>query len=204
MPPNGVQAPILAQPHPAQFRSHATQQVEDLRDPTMMIRPYPPHAALSPGRRGQPRKKSTPVRKPIRTPKASPHTASLDAQLGSGQVDDDDREELVLRDDAPEDDRYLFQLRKEFISEKGKGMWEEMKAKYSEKHQGSWEKAALQMKVSRAVAKFGVWPTREVSKLSKIRVAVPFSPENANKCPHRLRGSRKLIGILRRNGTSLS
>ena len=77
--------------------------------------------------------------------------------------DDEDREELTLRDDAPEDDKYLFQLRKEFISEKGKGMWEEMKAKYSEKHQGSWEKAALQMKVSRAVAKFGVWPKREVS-----------------------------------------
>jgi hypothetical protein len=116
------------------------------------------------------RKKVTPVRRPSRTPKGTPQVGSLEVQGGFG--DDEDREELTLRDDAPEDDKYLFELRKEFIAEKGKGMWEEMKAKYSEKHQGNWEKAALQMKVSRAVAKFGVWPKREVSLID--RAAVSF------------------------------
>ncbi|KAK3383066.1 hypothetical protein B0T24DRAFT_515231 [Lasiosphaeria ovina] len=166
MPSNGGQAPILTQPHPSQFRPQTTPQVggiEDLRDPSMLMGAYPPHTSLSPGRRVQPRKKPTPARKPTRTPKSTPNVGSPDGQ----GVSDEDREELTLREDAPEDDKYLFQLRKEFISEKGKGMWEEMKARYSEKHQGNWEKAALQMKVSRAVAKFGVWPKREIERLKE-------------------------------------
>ncbi|KAK3393666.1 hypothetical protein B0H63DRAFT_516840 [Podospora didyma] len=165
MPSNGGQAPILTQPHPSQFRPQTTPRIggiEDLRDPSMLLGAYPSHPSLSPGRRVQPRKKPAPARKPARTPKTTPHVGSSE-----GQLDDDDKEELTLREDAPEDDKYLFQLRKEFISEKGKGMWEEMKAKYSEKHQGNWEKAALQMKVSRAVAKFGVWPKREIERLKE-------------------------------------
>jgi hypothetical protein len=162
MPSNGT-APVLSQSHPSQFRPQSTPQagaIEDLRDPALLLGPYPPHGVLSPGRRPQPRKKPSPSRKASRTPKATPHIGSGP----SGQFkEEDDGEELTLRDDAPEDDKYLFQLRKEFLSEKGKGMWEEMKAKYSEKHQGNWEKAALQMKVSRAVARYGVWPQKEVS-----------------------------------------
>lgn len=162
MPSNGA-APVLAQPHPSQFRPHSTPQVgaiEDLRDPGLFLGPYSPHGALSPGKRAPPRKKAPPSRKTSRAPKPS-------ARLGSdsnSHLKQEDDEELVLADDAPADDKYLFQLRKEFISEKGKGMWEEMKAKYSEKHQGNWEKAALQMKVSRAVARYGVWPENEVRR----------------------------------------
>lgn len=148
----------LTRPHPSVYRPGS---VEDVRgDPAMMLGHYSSHRA-SP-RLGGIRKKVSPTRKPSRTPKGTPQVDSLDGQ--SGLTEDEDRDELTLREDAPEDDKYLFQLRKEFISEKGKGMWEEMKAKYSEKHQGNWEKAALQMKVSRAVAKFGVWPKREVSQ----------------------------------------
>ncbi|KAK4170362.1 hypothetical protein QBC43DRAFT_282965 [Cladorrhinum sp. PSN259] len=164
MPSNGGHPPVLAQPHPSHFRQNTTPRIggiEDLRDPSVLLGGYPSHPSLSPGRRPQPRRKPTPARKPARTPKSTPQIGS-DGQNG---LDDGDREELTLRDDAPEDDKYLFQLRKEFISEKGKGMWEEMKAKYSEKHQGNWEKAALQMKVSRAVAKFGVWPKKEIERL---------------------------------------
>jgi hypothetical protein len=163
MPSNGS-APVLSQPHPSHYRPHSGGHVgaiEDLRDPAMLLGPYPPHGAMSPGRRMQTRKKPSNSRKPSRTSKAIPHAgAGVNGQFRP----EDDGEELTLKDDAPEDDKYLFQLRKEFISEKGKGMWEEMKAKYSEKHQGNWEKAALQMKVSRAVARYGVWPEREVRR----------------------------------------
>ncbi|KAK4039325.1 hypothetical protein C8A01DRAFT_47175 [Parachaetomium inaequale] len=170
MPSNGA-APVLSQPHPSHYRPHSSAAqvgaIEDLRDPAMLLGPYPPHGTLSPGRRAPPRKKPSPSRKPSRTPKATPHMGS-GATNGGGQFrPEDDGEELTLRDDAPEDDKYLFQLRKEFISEKGKGMWEEMKARYSEKHQGNWEKAALQMKVSRAVARYGVWPEKEIERLKE-------------------------------------
>ncbi|KAK3329510.1 hypothetical protein B0H66DRAFT_541303 [Apodospora peruviana] len=171
MPSSGAPTPLLGQPHPSQFRQQTMRVggIEDLRDPGMLPgNNYPSHTSLSPGRRIPPRKKPATTRKASRTPKASPHGGNLDGQNGTnGHMDENDRDELTLRDDAPDDDKYLFQLRKEFISEKGKGMWEEMKAKYSEKHQGNWEKAALQMKVSRAVAKFGVWPKREIERLQE-------------------------------------
>lgn len=160
MPSNG-QAPVLSQPNPPHFRQQSTPQmsaIEDLRDTGVLIGSYPSHAALSPRRRPQQRKKSSPARKRSRTPKMTPPLGPA-GQFNSG----DEREELTLRDDAPEDEKYLFQLRNEFLSEKGKGMWDEIKAKYSEKHQGNWEKAALQMKLSRALVKFGQWPEKEVS-----------------------------------------
>jgi hypothetical protein len=129
----------------------------------MFIGGYPSRATLSPGRRPQPRKKPSASRKTSRTPKTTPLIGS-DGQTTNSQIKQEEEEEqLTLREDAPEDEKYLFQLRNQYISEKGKGMWEEMKPRYSEKHQGNWEKAALQMKVSRAVAKYGVWPEREVS-----------------------------------------
>ncbi|KAL2165415.1 hypothetical protein VTH06DRAFT_713 [Thermothelomyces fergusii] len=174
----------LSQSHEAQFRPHQVGGIENLRDPGLHLGPsYPPAGALSPGRRAQARKKPTPARKPKTTPSTTAATATpttttttiapTTALMGSAganshlQPSEDEEEELTLRDDAPEDDKYLFQLRKEFISEKGKGMWEEMKAKYSEKHQGNWEKAALQMKVSRAVARYGVWPAKEIERLKE-------------------------------------
>ncbi len=171
MSSNGVPAPIMTQ----QYRPQSIPRIggiEDLRgDPSMLLGPYSPHPSLSPGRRPvpPPRKSKAPTKKGSRnTPKTTPHIGSGE---GQGGLDGEEREELTLRDDAPEDDKYLFQLRKEFISEKGKGMWEEMKAKYSEKNQGNWEKAALQMKVSRAVAKYGVWPKKEVSPPGPIHLA---------------------------------
>ncbi|AEO70188.1 uncharacterized protein THITE_2121267 [Thermothielavioides terrestris NRRL 8126] len=165
MPSNGA-APVLSQPHPSHYRPPPSQvgAIEDLRDPSMLLGAYQAHGALSPGRRPQPRKKPSPARKPSRTPKATPH---LGSDVNGPFKHEDEDEELTLNDDAPEDDKYLFQLRKQYLSEKGKGMWEEMKAKYSEKHQGNWEKAALQMKVSRAVAKYGVWPEKEIERLKE-------------------------------------
>jgi hypothetical protein len=170
LPPSGPPS-TLTRPHQSAYRPEPAPRIEDLRgDPSMLIPHYASHHRPIHRSSGGIRKKVTPVRRPSRTPKGTPQVGSLEVQGGFG--DDEDREELTLRDDAPEDDKYLFELRKEFIAEKGKGMWEEMKAKYSEKHQGNWEKAALQMKVSRAVAKFGVWPKREVSLID--RAAVSF------------------------------
>ncbi len=163
MPSNGT-PPVMSQPHPPQYRPHPNPQVgaiEDLRDPNLILGPYTTHGTLASGRRQQSRKKASQSRKPSRTPKTAAHR-SADANAQFAQ--DDDGDELVLSEEAPEEDKYLFQLRKEFISEKGKGMWEEMKTKFTERHQGNWEKAALQMKVSRAVARHGVWPEREVSR----------------------------------------
>ncbi|KAK5663568.1 hypothetical protein OQA88_3999 [Cercophora sp. LCS_1] len=157
--PNGVQASILPQSHHTQYRQEPPPGVGDLRGSPMIV--YPAQAPPSKKRPAK-RSPSFPNKRP-RTPKGSTRLGSMDG----GFEDDKDMEELTLRDDAPEDDKYLFQLRKEFLSEKGKGMWEEMKAKYSENHQGNWEKAALQMKVSRAVAKFGVWPKREIERLQE-------------------------------------
>ncbi|KAL2023604.1 hypothetical protein VTK56DRAFT_1761 [Thermocarpiscus australiensis] len=168
MPSDG-QAPVLSQPQPSQYRPPSAPRIgsiEDLRGPAVLLGSYPSHLSLSPERKPQPRKKFSSARKQSRnTPKATPQTVSNGLSAANGQFDEDETEELTLRDDAPEDDKYLFQLRKQFLSEKGKGMWEEMKAKYSEKHQGNWEKAALQMKVSRAVAKYGEWPKREIERL---------------------------------------
>lgn len=152
-----VGTPMMS--HQAHFGQDPVPRIEDIRgNPSLHLGPYPPQHVSARGR-APPRKKAPPPppRKVAGTPKG-PQEGELAAS--------EDGEELTLRDDAPEDDKYLFQLRKEFIAEKGKGMWEEMKSKYSEKHQGNWEKAALQMKVSRAVAKYGVWPKTEVSPLS--------------------------------------
>lgn len=197
MPSNG-QAPVLSHPHPSHFRQQTTPQIgaiEDLQgDPTMFMgNNYPSRAALSPGRRPQSRKKPSPARKPSRTPKTTPRLGIEGHSLATGQFDpeDDEEEELTLRDDAPEDEKFLFELRKQFISEKGKGMWEEMKAKYSERHNGgNWEKAALQMKVSRAVAKYGVWPEKEVSKpLTSCCLLVPLQDANCLVQKQRLKAA---------------
>ncbi len=171
MSSNGT-PPVLSQPHPPQFRPHPGA-IEDLRDPALLLGPsYTPHGTLVSGRRQPPRKKPSPSRKASRTPKTAAHrNADANAQFAQ----DDDGDELVLGEEAPEEDKYLFQLRKEFISEKGKGMWEEMKTKFTERHQGNWEKAALQMKVSRAVARHGVWPEREVSRNPATRACHPMS-----------------------------
>ena len=163
------QAPQLTHPNHSQYRPQTTPRIagfDELRgDPTMFLSQYPSHTpTIAPSKRKRQEKSKTskPGKASSRTSKESPRPGYTDGSAAY-QEGEGNKEELILHDDAPEDDKFLFQLRKEHISEKGKGMWEEMKAKYSERHQGNWEKAALQMKISRAVAKFGVWPEQEVS-----------------------------------------
>lgn len=158
-------APLLAHGfHP----SHAPHvgSIEDLRgDPGMFsghgMNGFARH--MSPCRRPPMHRRkttSTHLTRRAATARAAPKPEST--PVIPSIEDDDEKEELTLRDDAPEEEKLLFGLRKKYIHEKGKGMWEEMKAQFTAKNKGHWEKAALQMKVSRAVAKYGVWPQREV------------------------------------------
>lgn len=167
------QAPLFTHRNPSPYRPQTTPRIagfDELRsDPPMFLPPYPAHTPIiapSKRKRQEKNKISKPGKSSSRTSKESPRPGYTDGPAAY-QEGEGDKEELTLHEDAPEDDKFLFQLRKEHISEKGKGMWEEMKAKYSERHQGNWEKAALQMKVSRAVAKFGVWPEQEIQRLKE-------------------------------------
>ncbi|KAK3388896.1 hypothetical protein B0T20DRAFT_397223 [Sordaria brevicollis] len=167
------QVPLFAHGHPSPYRLQTTPRIAGFdelpHDPPMFHPPYLPHTPIiapSKRKRQDKNKISKPGKSSSRASKESPRPGYTNGPTAF-QEGEGDREELTLHEDAPEDDKFLFQLRKEHISEKGKGMWEEMKAKYSERHQGNWEKAALQMKVSRAVAKFGVWPEQEIQRLKE-------------------------------------
>jgi hypothetical protein len=80
-----------------------------------------------------------------------------------------DTEQLTLQDDCPPEDRELFQLRLKHQGAKGQ-MWQAISAEYAENH-GELKTPALQMKVSRAVMRYGIWPTREVSILARLEIA---------------------------------
>lgn len=76
-------------------------------------------------------------------------------------------ERITLSEDAPEPDRYLFDLRNSMLESKGKGMWEALQAAFTERY-GPKHRAALQMQLSRAVMKHGQWPESEVSKIQSV------------------------------------
>lgn len=167
------QAPILTQPHHSQLRTQTTPRasgMEDLRDPGIMAQGLPgpdgyhTRISVSPVRRQPQRKQKAQQR---RTPRASSRQQGQaqrpDAQqTDQNQPDDAECLPLKLSDNAPPEDKFLFELRQKFICEKGKGMWDDIAASYAAKYQ-VMEKAALQMKISRAVAKYGEWPDKEVS-----------------------------------------
>jgi len=169
----GAQAPVLAQPHPSHLRAQTALRpggIEDLRDMGMMTHglpgpdSFPPRASVSPGRRQPQRKQKTQQR---RTPRAASRQQNQ-AQRADVQSADQNQEEeadclpLKLNDVAPAEDKFLFELRQKYICEKGKGMWDDIAVEYAARYQ-PMEKAALQMKISRAVAKYGEWPEKEVS-----------------------------------------
>ena len=74
-------------------------------------------------------------------------------------------EMLTLSDNTPDDDKFLFDLRVDCDRRnlKGKGMWDEIQKRYQEAKGGQYDKARLQMRVTRLVAKHGIWPDSEVS-----------------------------------------
>lgn len=78
---------------------------------------------------------------------------------------------IRLRDDAPEKDKYILQLRCELDGEKGKGIWEEITKKYEERY-GKRRQESLQMNLTRAVLKYAIWPEEEVSHRLCARISI--------------------------------
>jgi hypothetical protein len=72
-------------------------------------------------------------------------------------------EPLRLKDNAPEEDRFLLELRQQHHSSKGKGMWDEICKAYEARFGKRYEKAALQMKLTRAKSKWVIWSENDVS-----------------------------------------
>ncbi|KAH8195161.1 hypothetical protein TruAng_010667 [Truncatella angustata] len=71
------------------------------------------------------------------------------------------RPKLQLRPDPSKpEDMFVFNLREDLIQFKGKGMWDKI-AEIYEQHYEKKNRAALQMQLSRAVARLAIWPEEE-------------------------------------------
>lgn len=71
-------------------------------------------------------------------------------------------EPLRFKEGIPETDRYLFELRRKYDDNKGKGMWDPIAADYNQRFGVSFDRAALQMRLSRAKSKWVQWSERDV------------------------------------------
>ncbi|KAI0912867.1 hypothetical protein F4823DRAFT_139328 [Ustulina deusta] len=69
-------------------------------------------------------------------------------------------EHLTLDAKAPNDSRFLVELRCQMSDDKGKGMWEQIQQAYKE-HFGHKTKENLQMQLIRTVQSYAVWPESE-------------------------------------------
>ncbi|KAJ8105560.1 hypothetical protein ONZ43_g7381 [Nemania bipapillata] len=67
---------------------------------------------------------------------------------------------LTLDAKAPEDSRYLVEMRCRMSDDKGKGMWEHIQQAYKERY-GRKTKENLQMQLIRSVQSYAVWPEAE-------------------------------------------
>lgn len=194
-----TQPPILTHPDPGHYRAQVTPrpgEIEDLRDPSILVMrhpghsqlpPTPPRVTVSPARR-------TPKTRQRRTPGAAskrPGGPSQGPGQGSSQgpsqarqsppalesekeADEEmehlpDSERVTLQDDAEEVAKFIFEVREELVRAgmKGKGMWEEISKRYENATGQRLEKATLQMKLTRAFAKHARWPDTEIEKLKE-------------------------------------
>ncbi|KAI1500256.1 hypothetical protein F5X99DRAFT_419364 [Biscogniauxia marginata] len=73
---------------------------------------------------------------------------------------------ITLKNDAPEDAKYLLELRCQMDGNKGKGMWEDIVRAYEVRY-GSKQGPNLQMTLARAVLRFAVWPPSEDDALKR-------------------------------------
>ncbi|KAI0109143.1 hypothetical protein GGR51DRAFT_107727 [Nemania sp. FL0031] len=67
---------------------------------------------------------------------------------------------LTLDPKAPEDSKYLVEMRCQMSDDKGKGMWEHIQQAYKERY-GRKTKENLQMQLIRSVQSYAVWPEEE-------------------------------------------
>ena len=79
---------------------------------------------------------------------------------------------ITLNEEATEDDRDLIELVYKHFDKKGTSMWECVAKEFSINH-ADMDRAALQMRVVRAVHKCAVWPECEVSDLRQLCLLHP-------------------------------
>ncbi|KAI0506940.1 hypothetical protein F5B22DRAFT_429157 [Xylaria bambusicola] len=75
-------------------------------------------------------------------------------------------QQLTLDPKAPEDSRFLVDLRCQLSDDKGKGMWEQIQQAYKE-HYGHKTKENLQMQLIRTVQSYAEWPESEDQALKE-------------------------------------
>lgn len=83
-----------------------------------------------------------------------------------GVVKPSNKPTLMFKESAPPDLKRLLELRKEFHSDKGRGMWDDITKVYNGEfgtQYGEHDRARLQMKLTRGVNRYGLLPESEVS-----------------------------------------
>ncbi|KAH8899243.1 hypothetical protein GQ53DRAFT_801828 [Thozetella sp. PMI_491] len=167
MPPLAPTPPILDPPHHSAYRAQlAPSGIRSIAGPGMLPAPHfqPSHPPISSARRPPPRKK----RQPKRVVKQShfPSGAGSTSGLAAGDSPPVKKEFITLAEGCSHDDRRLFALRLKYDHIKGKGMWDKIGDEFDDKSAGKGREA-LQMRVHRMVAKYGVWPEAEERRVEE-------------------------------------
>ncbi|KAI1740297.1 hypothetical protein F4680DRAFT_115396 [Xylaria scruposa] len=88
------------------------------------------------------------------------HKGPMGADASSDPAGNAFPKHLTLDDKAPEDSRYLVNMRCQLSDDKGKGMWEHIQQAYKERY-GRKTKENLQMQLIRSVQSYAIWPEEE-------------------------------------------
>ncbi|KAI5922115.1 hypothetical protein F4810DRAFT_307107 [Camillea tinctor] len=95
-----------------------------------------------------------------------PQNSNMGASSTEGKPSRLSTQRITLKDDAPEDAKYLLDLRCQMDGNKGKGMWEDIVKAYEVRF-GSKQGPNLQMTLARAVLRYAVWPSSEDEALKR-------------------------------------
>ncbi|KAI0402832.1 hypothetical protein F4802DRAFT_608430 [Xylaria palmicola] len=162
-------APVLAQvsmpPHATdarQLMAHDLhQQFDNLSHISLEYAPpYPSRKSKARANRsGRPTKRARGMNQDP-TKNGGAQADSVAASGGSDAPSAAPPRHLTLDDKAPEDSRFLVEMRCQLSDEKGKGMWENIQQAYKERF-GRKTKENLQMQLIRTVQSYAVWPPEE-------------------------------------------
>jgi hypothetical protein len=166
-----VQAPILAQPDPGHYRHgmHIPSRPGHIEN-IMMGHPgpvaYQQRPTPAPKRRGVVKKIASQSKRAAARPLAQQASRATEVTNQDNEGGEEDETETVtLSDKCEEDLRFIFDQRNNLIKSgmKGKGMWEEICRRYEDQYGSHLDKPALQMRHARCIAKYAIWPEKEVS-----------------------------------------
>ncbi|KAM0329361.1 hypothetical protein ACHAQA_004667 [Verticillium albo-atrum] len=169
MPSHG-DAPILAQPHPNNFRSpqYRSPSNDDMRMMPNSNYQLPAPIGSLQIRRGQPPAPRVAKRARVRGRQSAQLTSGRDGSRDKESSrntacppDHVNSEPLGFKEGMPDTDRFLFELRNKYSDNKGKGMWDPITREYNERFKTQFDRAALQMKVSRAKSKWIQWHEKD-------------------------------------------